>query len=199
MAEISCDFLIQSDIKYNCTDPVVKGLRNKGYLYNYDDIDWDKVTKDTTNSCILTNLPLVSGAKGYEIQIPGKTPFTGTTTSMTAGTYRNVFSKTVAVVILDASPEISAKVIDPLANGKFVVVLENQYQGTNKDNTFQIFGVEQGLSASAIESDKYSDDTQGGTSVTLIEENAPTFAHYLFTESVSATREMLEASLSTTA
>ena len=82
-----------------------------------------------------------------------------------------------------------------MANGKFLVVLENQYQGTDKKNTFQVFGVEQGLSASAIESDKYSDDTQGGTSVTLQETDAPTFAYYLFETDIAATREMLESTL----
>ena len=51
------------------------------------------------------------------------------------------------------------------------------------------------MSASAIESDKYADDAQGGTSVTLQETDAPTFAYYLFETDIAATREMLESTL----
>ncbi len=191
----TCVYQVLKDVLYNCTKPVSKGLRNIGYIYNYDDIDWDKVTYDETTPNIITALPMKEGKKGYKIAIPGKTPFTGTTTSMTEGTYRNNFTKSVAVVILDAGPDVSHSIIDPMANGKFLVVLENQYQGTDKKNTFQVFGVEQGLSASAIESDKYADDAQGGTSVTLQETDAPTFAYYLFETDIAATREMLESTL----
>lgn len=195
--ETRCNFSIDKDILYNCDTPVTTGVGNIGYIYNYYDVDRDTIEKEEQNPQILTSFPLVKGKKGYKIFIPGKTPFTGTTTSLAEGTYRNGFTKTVNIVILDAGPDVVNDIINPLANGLFIVVLENKFQGTDKKNTFQVFGLELGLAASAIESDKYSEDTQGGTSVTLTETNAPTFAHFIFNESVTATRQMLEATLTT--
>ena len=66
-----CDFSILKDIMYNCAKPVSKGLRNTGYIYNYDDIDWDTVTYDETTPNIITALPMKEGKIGYKIAIPG--------------------------------------------------------------------------------------------------------------------------------
>ena len=50
----TCVYQVLKDVLYNCTKPVSKGLRNIGYIYNYDDIDWDKVTYDETTPNIIT-------------------------------------------------------------------------------------------------------------------------------------------------
>ena len=50
-----------------------------------------------------------------------------------AGTYRSSFTNTVAIVILANDPDVSADVIDGLANGTYVVVLENKYKGLQKE------------------------------------------------------------------
>lgn len=188
MAEI-CDFKLAMNLGTSCETPSIAGLKNKGYIINYDDIDWDAVEFDENNNNIVTSLP---AEQAFSVYMPGKSPFTGTQKALTEGTYRNKFEKTVSLVILDNGPEVSHKVIDQLANGKFVVILENEYKGADQKNTFEIYGLEQGLAATEMTDEKYSEDTDGGWAVTLVESNAPRSGIFFFNGTVKATRETLE-------
>jgi len=191
MATEACDFKLAADIASSCESPQVSGLKNTGYLINYDDIDWDNLAKNADNDHIIESLVLLSGKRAYKVVVPGKTPFTGTQSAMTAGTYRNKFTKTASIVVLNSGPDVTKNVIDQLANGKFVFIFENKYQGEDKKNTFEIYGLEQGLSASEMANEKYSEDTDGGWSVTLEETGAPSSGLFLFNESITATRAAL--------
>lgn len=196
MATQSCDFKLAADLAADCESTSVAGLKNNGFIINYDDIDFDSCTRDESNRFILNALVLKSGKKGYRMYVPGKTPFTGTNTAMVDGTYRKKFTKTVSVVILDNGPDVIRDIIDPLANGKFVIVLENKFAGKDGKNTFQIYGFEQGLSATALADDKYSEETDGGWSSTLEESGAPSPALYLYNDSVATTRTALASIVS---
>lgn len=196
MATQSCDFKLAADLAADCESTSVAGLKNNGFIINYDDIDFDSCTRDESNRFILNTLVLKSGKKGYRMYVPGKTPFTGTNTAMVDGTYRKKFTKTVSVVILDNGPDVIRDIIDPLANGKFVIVLENKFAGKDGKNTFQIYGFEQGLSATALADDKYSEETDGGWSSTLEESGAPSPALYLYNDSVATTRTALASIVS---
>lgn len=196
MATQSCDFKLAADLVADCEKTSVGGMKNHGFIINYDDIDFDSCTRNEENRFILSTLVLKTGKKGYRMYVPGKTPFTGTNTAMSEGTYRKKFTKTVSVVILDNGPDVVRDVIDPLANGKFVIVLENKFAGADGKNTFQVYGFEQGLSATALADDKYSEETDGGWSSTLEESGAPSPALYLFNDSVATTRASLESIVS---
>lgn len=198
MAVKSCDFKLAADLAADCENASVAGMRNNGVIVNYDDIDFDSCERDETNRFILKSLVLKTGKKGYNMYVPGKTPFTGTNTAMVDGTYRKKFTKTVNAVILDNGPEVVRDIIDPIANGRFVVILENKFSGRDGKNTFQVYGFEQGLTATALADDKYSEETDGGWSTTLEESNAPSAAIYLFNTDVATTRTAIET-LTTTA
>lgn len=185
----TCDFALAQDIALDCENPQLQGLKNNAWLINYDDIDWDTLEK-TDN--VVSTLAL-SQNRAYTVFVPGKTPFTGTQAALTTGTYRNKFSKTASIVILDSGPDVSKNVIDQLANGKFVFIFENKYKGADDKNTFEIYGLEQGLTASEMTNEKYSEDTDGGWAVTLIEENAPSSGIFLFNTDVATTRAAIES------
>lgn len=193
-----CDFKLAADLGGSCESPSVAGLMNNAVILNFDDVDWDAITWDESNPNVITNLPLKAGKRAYAAYMPGKTPYTGTNKTFTEGTYRNKFTKTVAMVILDNGPEVAAHVIDPLANGRFVAIMENKYQGEDHRNTFEVYGLEQGLSANELTDDKYSEDTDGGWAVSLQEVNAPRSGLYLFADSVAATRTLVENMLKAT-
>lgn len=98
--------------------------------------------------------------------MPGSTPFTGTNTALAVGTYQNTFTNTVNMVILANDPDVCADIIDGLANGEYVVILENKAKNLQKeenpgDSAFQIYGYYQGLKAAEISNDKYSEETDG--------------------------------------
>lgn len=193
MATEACDFKIAQDISASCDNPQVQGLKNIGYIMNYDDIDFDNIVKDADNEFIITTLPLKTGKRAYKCYVPGKTPFTGTQAEFAEGTYRNKFNKTAAIVVLDSGPDVVKNIINPLANGLFVFVMENKYQGADKKNTFEIYGLEQGLAQSEGANAKYSDDYDGGWNVTLVENNAPSAGIFLFETDIDTTRKALES------
>lgn len=194
----ACDYKLAQNIGSSCDNPIVQGLKNKGYIMNYDDIDFDSLQRDSDNNLIVSSLTLASGKKAYSAYVPGKTPFTGTKSELATGTYANKFNKTASIVVLDSGPDVAKNIINNLANGKFVFIMENKYQGADKKNTFEIYGLEQGLTASELTNEKYSEDTDGGWAVTLVEENAPSAGIFLFSESIKATRALLESLLTGT-
>lgn len=54
------------------------------------------------------------------------------------------------------------------------------------------------MTASEITNEKYSEDTDGGWAVTLVEENAPSSGIFLFKDSIKATRTLLDSLLTGT-
>ena len=175
-----CDSLIQKGIELNCESPIVTGVEPDGLIMNRSDIDFAKSVFDTTNKNILTTLILKSGKKAYPIVQQGATPFTGAKTSLATGTYRNTFTNEVPIAVLDNGPDVAQKIIDGLANGSFVLILKNVHKGVKGNAEYQVYGYFQGLHASAIENDKYSEDTDGGWLVTLQETSAPKSALFYF-------------------
>lgn len=192
-----CDFKLAQDIGGSCANPQVPGMKNNGYIMNFDDIDWDALTK--TDNIVSALTLLTGGKKAYKVVVPGSTPFTGTQTALATSTYRNKFNKTVSLVVLNSGPDVAKNIIDPLANGRYVVILENKFQGTDKKNTFEIFGLETGLTATEITNEKYSEETDGGWAVTLQEANAPSSGIFYYNTSIAASRTALESLLTATA
>jgi len=141
-----CEDLIKQDIEKNCDDLVVGGIEANGVIINRQDIDFTGVVFDTVRKNVINELPLKSGGKrAYRIYVPGPTPFNNTTTVMEAGTNRSTFTNDVGFVVLDNDPDVCENIIDPLANGEFVIIYENKFKNINKaatpgDSAFQIAG-----------------------------------------------------------
>lgn len=197
MATSVCEFLLARDIAASCSDPVVPGFEQEGIIMNRDEIDFGAITFDTTRSNVISQIAMLAGKRAYKVRVLGNTPFTGTTTSFVSGTYQNTFTNTVQFVVLDNGPDVCESVIDALANGRFVMILENTFKGLNKesnkgDAAFQIYGYTQGLAASAIENDKYSEDTNGGWLVTLQETKASKSGMFLYKSDYATTKRMFE-------
>ena len=131
----------------------------------------------TGKSNVLEALVLKTGKKGYKCFVPGKTPFTGTKTSLNVGTYVNTFNNEFAIVILDNGPETSESIIDGLANGTFVVVYENKHKGTTKDAAFQVSG----------------EETEGGWKAVLTEERAPKSGLFLHKTDYETTKALFDS------
>lgn len=197
MATSVCEFLLARDIAASCSDPVVPGFEQEGIIMNRDEIDFGAITFDTTRSNVISQIAMLAGKRAYKVRVLGNTPFTGTSTSFVSGTYQNTFTNTVQFVVLDNGPDVCESVIDALANGRFVMILENTFKGLNKesnkgDAAFQIYGYTQGLAASAIENDKYSEDTNGGWLVTLQETKASKSGMFLYKSDYATTKKMFE-------
>lgn len=161
-----CDYLISADIAgYDCDNPMVKGAKANGLIINKADINMAGVTYDANNPFMITALPLNTGKTAYDIVQGGKTPYTGTQQEMQEGTYQNTITNTVQFVILNQGNS-TANQIFALMNGEFVVVMQNN------NGTYQVYGLEGGLRASAMVRELYNDDTLSGWLVTMTEESA---------------------------
>jgi len=175
-----CDTVISQGIEQNCDNPIVKGLEPDGVIMNRGDIDFSSTTFDTDMKNVIKTMLLKSGKKGYPVVQMGAKPFTGAKTSLKTGTYRNTFNNEIPIAILDNGPAVAQNIIDGLANGSFVLILRNIHKGDDGKSEYQVYGYYQGLRASAIDNDKYSDDTDGGWLVTLQEESTPKSALFYF-------------------
>lgn len=194
----NCNALIAKDIVASCDDPIVGGLEANAVIINREDIDFALVSFNTTRKNVIENLPLKVGKRGYKAYVPGGKPFTGTKTSLEKGTYRNTFANDFALVVLENDPDVAAQVIDGLANGKFIVVFENNHKNLNKattpgDSAVQVFGYYQGLQSETIDNDKYSEEVDGGWSILLKETKSPKSAIFLYKESLTATKALMDA------
>lgn len=196
-----CDNFIKQGISPSCDDPLVQGVEQRGVIINRDDIDFSAAVFNATRKNVIETIALKSGKKAYEVVVMGSTPFTGTNTALATGTYRNTFTNTVSIVILDNGPDVCENVIDGLANGEFVVILENKFKGLQKeenpgDPAFQVYGWYQGLRASEMTNDKYSEDTDGGWAVSLQETRAPKSGVFLFKTDYETTAAAVESLVS---
>lgn len=196
-----CDNFIKQGISPSCDDQLVRGVEQRGVIINRDDIDFSATTFNSTRKNVIETIALKSTKKAYEVVVLGSTPFTGTNTALATGTYRNTFTNTVGIVILDNGPDVCENVIDGLANGEFVVILENKFKGLQEeenpgDPAFQVYGWYQGLRASEMTNDKYSEDTDGGWAVSLQETRAPKSGVFLFKTDYETTAAAVESLVS---
>lgn len=192
-----CDYLVKKDLALNCDDPITPGFEQEGVIINRKDVDFAASAFNTTRKNVLETLALKAQKKGYKIQVLGSTPYTGTNTALTAGTYRNTFTHTVAIVVLANDPDVCADIIDGLANGEFVVILENKHKGLQKeenagDSAFQVYGWYNGLKATEISNDKYAEETDGGWAISLQETKAPKSALFLFKTDYDTTKTAVD-------
>ena len=200
MAENLCVNLIRQDISKNCEDPIVPGIEANGIIMNRSDIDFTGVEFDEERRNVIKLLPLKTGAKAYSIFVPGPTPFNNTQTVLEIGTNRNTFTNDVGIVVLNHDPDICENIIDPLANGEFVIIYENRFKNINKastpgDSAFQIAGYYQGLKAQTLENAKYSEDTEGGWNILLQETKSPKSGLFLYNTDYSTTYEQIQTLL----
>lgn len=184
MAKNFCETLLEGCITASCTDPIFQGVKATAYIFNKSEIE--SFTYDQTNPNLITAITMktreVEGTDvaytGYKVSQFGKTPFTGTTTTMVEGAIVNKFNGEVHFTVFDNSPT-AAKLIDQLKDGRFVMVLGNEYEGMDGKGGWQVFGAKRGMTASEITGEKYNDDTEGGWAVTLTEEGTPSSALFI--------------------
>ncbi len=175
-----CDSIISKGIAVDCDSPLVRGLEADGLIINRNDVEFGQTVFDNENKSIVKSLILKATKKGYSIVQQGASPFNGAKTTLATGTYRNTFTNEVQIAVLDNSPEVARDIIDGLANGSFVLILKNKHKGAAGKSEYQIYGYCQGLRASAIDNEKYSEDTDGGWLVTLQETSVPKSALFYF-------------------
>lgn len=146
-----CEYLISKDIQADCSDPIFAGLEQMGYIINRGDI-----ASFTKSGGIVSAITLKTGTKAFQIQQMGQQPFNGTGSEMQEGEVMNTFNRKVQFIILDNSPDVAEKIVNPMANGEYVIIVENKYKVDASKNAFEVYGLDKGARATAITEDKYN-------------------------------------------
>lgn len=191
---VNCVDLIQQGYQKDCAREPKKGLGREAILINYEDVDWANVVVGADDN-IITTLPLKSGKVGYSI-VQFKDPFNGTAKAFHEGTYINSWDKTFMFATITRDQKQSLKLNDPLANGKFIVIVHNEDGGSDGKATYEIYGYHNGLKLTAADHNPYG-DTYGGDLFTSQELEAGRSAMYLFNTDVSTTEAAVKSYLGT--
>lgn len=185
-----CEKLLNQDIVASCNNPVFAGMNSRSYIFNKSEVE---LTYDETG-VVITDIDMKTygegseetTAVGYKVIQLGKQPYEGTTSSLVEGSVMNKFDHTVQFIVADNSPE-AAGILNNIKDGKFVMVCQNDYTGSDGRGEWQAYGCKKGLSCTAMERDAYGDN-DGAWVVTLVESGSPMSA--IFVEHKNASQEV---------
>lgn len=189
MASI-CSYLINQCIAADCENPLYAGVDDEALIGNFKDIA--TVTRSTTNGSIVNGITMKTNACMYTVQQLGNQPFADSNTTMVEGTYGNRVQHEIHLAIVDNGPEITENVIDKLLNGKFFVILTNDYRHDNGDNKYQIYGLNKGLKCTAMERQFYGDN-ESAYVITLTETGVSKTGQFLFSTDETTTDGLYDA------
>lgn len=151
-----CQTVLSKGIKDSCDNPMFSGIKEGGVIINFNDIE--SVVRDANNRCIIRDIVLKAGAVAYPFINQRNNPFTGTNTAANVNELRNDFTRTVSGFVPMDGAETSKKILTPMANGRFVVILENDYVNDLGDNQYQVYGIDKGLRISTLQQTKYENN-----------------------------------------
>lgn len=184
---IGCNQIVDCILK-NCAN-LVPGIKDKAYFINYDDVDKDLSTFDTSNSLLCTQLVLKTvSPPAYAYCVEGYNFSNEHKTTMVKKTYQKVWDQGFVFRIFDNTPETKLW-IQNAVDSRFMIIQENNY---NKDlaplaagrTVFEILGWDFGLEINAAERDANSDELLGGWLLTAgcsdkLKESLPPLAYFV--------------------
>lgn len=140
-----CLGVISSNIDEDCDNPRVIGYEDTAIIINRSDIDWTALAYAAGNKRIVETIALAAGKTPFVIFNPrmADASFNGTQTALNADTRH--YTKTLQFYYKGIGGEAAMKVVEPLAKGEYVVILQRKdHVG---DGSFQIFGLQNGIYA----------------------------------------------------
>ena len=156
----------------NCDDPIVQGIDNDLVLINFGDWKAGTITKNAINKNIVEGITLPAGSPtitGYKLQ--GINYSNDEVDSMVKGKYLSTWDHKLTCIVFGNDPDYK-KFIEDLKEGRFVVIVKNNYNNLNKsttpsDSVYEILGMTNGLEVLTCERNKSDKDTQGAFKVEL--------------------------------
>lgn len=150
-----CLGVISANIDEDCDNPRVIGYEDTAVIVNRSDIDCGSVVYNASNKRIIEDLQLLTGKKPFVIYNPrlADASFNGTQTALNADTRH--YTKTLQFYYKGIGGDAAAKVVEPLAKGEYVVILQRKDHSGH--GSFQIFGLQNGIYAT----EQVQDETTG--------------------------------------
>ena len=160
---MACISKISSAIAYDC-DTGGTGLLS-ALLINKEDIA--SIAFDPTSSALVTVITLKAGAKAYKIDTVKRTLITTEALKINEGAPNAFTHSATAVVTAPVASALFKDLINPVANGSFVIVTRalRAFGSSLLGDTARPFGLYYGMSATAIE--RSSHENGGWFTITM--------------------------------
>lgn len=142
-----CTNTLKANIATSCSNPRTKGYEQIGIIFNRADINWIQTAHSTDNVRIYESITLEENATPYVIYNRRQNPLPFDGTNTTFNVENNNYDKTVQFYFEGIGGKASKEVIEPLKDDLYVIMLyRKDHRG---DGTFQLFGMLDGLKATA--------------------------------------------------
>lgn len=181
-----CFGILASNIDEDCDNQRVIGYEDTAIIVNRSDIDWAALAYNAGNKRIVESFSLLTGKTPFVIYNPrlADASFNGTQTVLNADTRH--YTKTLLFYYKGIGGEAAMKVVEPLAKGEYVVIL--QRKDHIGDGSFQIFGLQNGIYAT----EQVQDETTGYWLMTMAIDE-PFAETDLFKTDYATTKAMFDA------
>lgn len=185
-----CD-KITASISPDCNNELIAGVNDRIWIINYDDVS--SLTRNSTYNEIIEAIVLNSGTNAYTYT--GKNFSNQPQTTLVEEEYSSAFEHRIEYRIF-ADGDAVKRQLKEKKHGKFMVVVQNQFQGSNGDNAFTLYGGRNGLKLRECEQLKGNNPSLGSWRL-VMSSNPKSLEPYppndVFITSFAATKAMLDA------
>lgn len=182
---------INANVLVDCANPLVGGVEAKLRIYNRDEIAG--YVRNATNPQIIEGITMVATKKGYLFE--GINSSVKPKVEMVKKEYGNRYNHLVDFIVFKKGSAAKA-ILEGLAGGSYVVVIENMYK--NGDASFEVLGTDVGLELKSLTNDPNDTATDGAYVLQLASPDnykEPHMPATLFITSYAATKTMLDATI----
>lgn len=154
---INCEDKLAADMLKDCDNAPKGGIEVNAVFINFEDIDKAASTVDGANDLIITSLATKSGTSGFNLE--GIKQVNGISWELVKKEDNfDMFSHLFAGVILNPSAANKKSAEAIASGGRYVVVVEKKWKGTDQVEAFEVLGWDSGLEiATMIYNSKESD------------------------------------------
>jgi hypothetical protein len=184
--------IINSNLLIDCVNPLIGGVKDLLYIFNYDDL----ADYNVDANGFVTSISLLAGKNGYIYE--GQKSSIDIKANLQSAKYSVGFNHEITFRVFSNDAN-TKKQLTSLARGKFIAIVENNYRGAGDASSFEIYGLNSGLRVASKESNKSDADTQGTwvLNIASAEIKEPFLPRFVFSTSYSVTKTLIEALLTT--
>lgn len=149
---------ITQNMALDCDDPMVAGAHDEALLINFQDWKDAVITRNATNSQIIEGIALPSGTVGYIWQ--GQNGSFMPKCTMVKQKYSKKWNHAIGGVVFTNSPDVKKEFANA-SGGRVVVIIHKNYEGTDGNAAYEVYGDKIGLELAECEKDDNNAETQG--------------------------------------
>lgn len=139
----SCVGDLAASIKMDCNHPLESGYTGRAIIMTADSFAKVDIARNAQNPRIVTSIGNGTYPEAFIVDNITMTPFDGSSTTGNGDAGYPKFVKAMAIRIPERGAAVAKNVIEPLAFGRFVMVVEKEDKAG--DGSFEIIGAQSAL------------------------------------------------------